>query len=267
MQLVNLSGRQRVDTADNVAIGGFIITGERSKRVLLRGIGPSLKSGGQPLPGRLNDPYLELRDSAGNLIQANDNWRSDQEQEVQQTGIPPSDDRESAIVRTLAPASYTAVLRGTNNTTGIGLVEIYDVDSSTATELGNLSVRANVLTDDNVLIGGIILRGDNPQRVVFRAIGPDLGGQGVANPLQDPTLELHDANGATMASNDNWKDAPNRSEIEASGLAPKDDRDSAILMTLPASNYTAIVRGVNRTTGVALAEAYKLQSNGSTTRD
>lgn len=260
--MVNISGRQRVDTGDNVAIGGFIITGERSKRVLLRGIGPSMKS----VSGRLADPYLELHDGSGKLIQANDNWRSDQEQEIQQTGIPPSDDRESAVVITLPPANYTAVLRGTNNTSGVGLVEVYDVDGSTATELGNLSVRANVLTDDNVLIGGIIIRGDTPQRVLFRGIGPDLADNGVANPLPDPTMELHDANGGLMAANDNWKDAPNRSEIEASGLAPKNDRDSAILTTLGASNYTAIVRGVNRATGVALVEAYKLQSSGSGSR-
>lgn len=257
VQLLNISGRARVDTGDNVSIAGFIISGERSKRVVVRGIGPSLTSGGAPVPGRLQDPFIELRDNAGRLIRSNDSWRSDQPQEIQNTGLAPSDDREAAVVLTLPPDTYTVILRGTNNSTGIGLIEVYDVSASTDSELGNLSVRANVLTNDNVLIDGLILRGGVPKRVLFRGIGPELNGV-VAGALQNPTMELHGENGALLMSNDDWRDAPNASDIQATGLAPKDDRESAILVTLPPANYTAIVRGKNNTTGVALNEAYKL---------
>jgi hypothetical protein len=246
-----------VDIGDNVSIAGFIVSGERSKRVVVRGIGPSMAVGGTLVPGRLQDPTIELHDSAGRLISFNDNWRSDQQQEIQATGLAPTDDRESAIVLTLSPDSYTVIMRGANNTTGIGLIEVYDVSATTESELGNLSVRANVLTGDNVLIDGLILRGSVPKRVLFRAIGPELNGV-VPGALQDPTMELHGENGALLMSNDDWRQAPNASDIQATGLAPKDDRESAILVTLPPANYTSIVRGKNNTTGVALNEAYKL---------
>jgi hypothetical protein len=258
VQMLNISGRARVDTGDNVSIAGFIISGERAKRVIVRGIGPSMKSGGAPVPGRLMDPFIELHDNAGRLIQSNDNWRSDQQQEIQATGLAPGDDHEAAIVLTLAPDTYTVVLRGTNNTSGIGLIEVYDLSPTTESELGNLSVRANVLTNDNVLIDGLILRGGLPKRVLFRAIGPELNGV-VPNPLQDPVMELHGENGALLMSNDNWRDASNANDIQATGMAPKDDRESAILVTLPPANYTTIVRGKNNTTGIALNEAFKLQ--------
>lgn len=258
VQLLNISGRARVDRGDNVSIAGFVISGERSKRVIVRGIGPSMASGGAPVPGRLMDPFLELHDNAGRLIVANDDWRSNQQQEIQATGLAPTDDRESAVVLTLAPDTYTVVLRGANNASGIGLIEVYDLSSTTESELGNLSVRANVLINDNVLIDGLILRGGTPKRVLFRAIGPELNGV-VAGALQDPVMELHGENGALILSNDDWRQAPNAGEIEATGLAPKDDRESAILTTLPPANYTTIVRGKNNTTGIALNEAFKLQ--------
>ena len=257
VQLLNISGRARVDTGDNISIAGFIISGERSKRIVVRGIGPSMTSGGAPVLGRLQDPIIELRDNGGRLIRSNNDWRSDQPQEIQTTGLAPSDDRESAIVLTLPPDTYTVILRGTNNSTGIGLIEVYDVSPNTDSELGNLSVRANVLTNDNVLIDGLILRGGVPKRVLFRAIGPELNGV-VAGALQDPTMELHGENGALLMSNDDWRNAPNAADILATGLAPKDERESAILVTLPPANYTAIVRGKNNATGVALNEAYKL---------
>jgi len=259
VQLLNISGRARVDTGDNVSIAGFIISGERSKRVVVRGIGPSMTVGGAPVPGRLMDPVIELHDNAGRLIQTNDNWRSDQEQEIQATGLAPSDERESAIVLTLAPDTYTVILRGASNTMGIGLIEVYDVSSTTDSELGNLSVRANVLTNDNVLIDGLILRGGTPKRVLFRALGPELNGT-IAGALQDPMMELHGENGTLLISNDDWRQAPNANDIQATGLAPKDDRESAILITLPSANYTTIVRGKNNMTGIALNEAYKLSN-------
>jgi hypothetical protein len=258
VQLLNISGRVFAETGENIGIGGFIISGSSNKSVIIRAIGPSMQVNGVPVPGTIQDPVLELHTSDGRLIRADDNWRDTQEQQIQNSGLAPTDDRESAIIGTLPPGNYTAQIAGKNNTTGIGLVEIYDLNSTQSSELGNLSVRANVLTGDNVLIDGLILRGGNPKRVLFRAIGPELTAQGVANALQDPTLELHDGNGNLLRSNDNWRDAPNAAEIQATGLAPTDDRESAILLVLTPGNYTAIVRGVNDTTGVALAEAYKL---------
>jgi hypothetical protein len=259
VQLRNVSGRLLVQTQDNVGIGGFIITGASQKRVIIRAIGPSMKVNGQPVPGRLLDPMLELHDGRGALIQTNDNWRSDQESAIQQSGLAPSDDHESAIIAILPRGNYTAIVKGANSTTGVGLVEIYDLESD-AGELGNLSVRANVQTDDNVLIDGIIIGGSTPKRVLFRALGPSIKSSGTPVPgrLEDPALELHDGNGTLLMGNDNWKDAPNAAEIAATGLAPANDRESAILLPLSAGNYTAILRGVNRTTGIALGEIYKL---------
>lgn len=256
LELLNISGRLNSQNGDKVGIGGFIIKGPDTKRIMARAIGPSLNVNGTPVPGRLQDPLLELHDSKGGVL-SNDNWRSDQEAEIQQTGLAPTDDKESAIVKRLAPGNYTAIIKGADGSPGIGLVELYDLDSASASELGNLSVRANVLTDDNVLIAGIIMRGGTPKRVLFRGIGPSLK-PSVPGALDDPTIELHDGNGTTVVSNDNWKQAPNSAEIQSSGLAPSDDRESAILMTLSPGNYTSILRGVNRTTGIGLAEAYKL---------
>lgn len=257
VQLVNISGRSFADGGDHIPIGGFIVQGPGLKRVLVRGLGPSLRANGQPLAGTLADPVLELRDQKGGNV-TNDNWRTSQEKEIESTGLAPEDDRESAIVIYLPAGNYTAALRGANNTTGIGLIEIYDLQSFNGTQLGNLSVRADVFTGDNVLIDGVIVRGTNPQRVLFRGIGPELRDRGVADALLDPLLELHDANGALLATNDNWREADNAAEVEATGIAPTDDREPAILMKLGAGNYTSVLRGVNSTTGIALAEAYKL---------
>jgi hypothetical protein len=224
---------------------------------MARGIGPSLKVDGKPLQGRLENPVLELHDSDGHVL-SNDDWRSTQEGEIKASGLAPSDDHEAAIIKRLAAGKYTGIIRGANNSSGIGLVELYDLDTTDPGELGNLSVRALVRTDDDVLIDGVILRGGHPKRVLFRAIGPDLHNRGVKGELQDPTLDLYDQNGTLLRTNDNWKQAPNSAEIQSDGFAPKDDRESAILITLPSGNYTSIVRGVNRTTGIALAEAFKL---------
>jgi hypothetical protein len=218
-----------------------------------------MTSGGAPVPGRLIDPKLELRASDGTVLQTNDSWRSMQEQEIQQTGLAPTDNREAAIIATLPAGQYTAIISGANNSNGIGLVEVYDLQP-TLGELGNLAVRADVGTGDNVLISGLILGGATPKRVLLRAIGPSLQNQLGNAVLQNPFLELHDANGGTMATNDNWKSAPNASEIQATGLAPSNDNESAILMPLGPANYTTIVRGVNGTTGIAVSEAYKLNN-------
>lgn len=222
---------------------------------MARAIGPSLS-----VNGKLQDPYLEIHDSNGNAPLTNDNWRSSQEAEIQQTGLAPTDDHESAIVKRLPAGNYTAIIRGADNSPGIGVIELYDLDTSDPGELGNLSVRGDVQTDDKVLFDGVILQGGIPKRVLFRALGPSISVNGTPLPgtLQNPTLELHSGNGTLLGTNDDWHDAPNAAEIQSTGLAPPDNRESAILMTLVPGNYTTIVRGVNRTTGIALAEAYKL---------
>jgi cell division septation protein DedD len=247
----NISTRLRVETGDNVLIGGFIISGTQPKKVIIRAIGPSLT-----LAGALTDPFLELRDSSGVLIRSNDNWRSDQETEIIATTIPPSNDLESAIVETLPAnnSAYTAIVRGVNDGTGIGVVEVYDLNQAVDSKLANISTRGLVQTEDNVLIGGLIVLGQNPLRVIVRAIGPSLS---VSGALGDPTLELHNGNGATIASNDNWR-SDQEAEIIATTIPPSNDLESAIVRDLAPGNYTAIVRGVDGTTGVALVEAYGL---------
>jgi hypothetical protein len=260
-----------------VGIGGFIVKGSGFKRVIVRALGPSITSGGQPVPGTVQNPVLELHDSNGSVL-TNDNWRDAQESEIQQSGLAPKDDREAAIIRSVPAGNYTGIIRSADGSTGVGLIEIYDLGSAGSlaesegplaesaaadtTELGNLSVRAEVGTDDNVLIDGVILRGGNPQRVLFRALGPSVrvNGGPVLGTLQNPTLELHDANGAILRSNDDWKQARNAAEIEATGLAPTDDRESAILLSLGPGNYTSVMRGIDRTTGIGLAETYKLDN-------
>jgi hypothetical protein len=247
--LANISTRLRVETEDNVLIGGFIVTGNQPKRVIVRAIGPSL-----PVAGALGDPVLELHGSGTFATITNDNWRSNQEAEIIATTVAPTNDSESAIVATLEAGAYTAIVRGVNNGTGIGLVEAFDLDRTVDSKLANISTRGLVQTGDNVLIGGFIILGQDPLRVIVRAIGPSLP---VPGALADPTLELHDPNGAIIVANDNWR-SDQQAEIIATTIPPTNDMESAIVRDLMPGNYTAIVRGANNTTGVALVEAYAL---------
>ena len=253
--LLNISTRLNVGVGDNVLIGGFIVVGTDPKKVLLRAIGPSLTNLG--VPDALADPVIELHNPDTTVV-TNDDWRDTQEQEIIDTTIPPTNDLESAIVATLDPGLYTAIVRGRDDTTGIVLVEVYDLDEAADSELANISTRGFVDTGDNVMIGGFIVGSGVNTTVVVRAIGPSLGDIGVSNPLQDPTLELRGSNGDLLASDDDWKDTQ-QDEIEAAGLAPTDDRESAIQSVLVPGLYTAIVRGKDNTTGVALMEVYNLQ--------
>jgi hypothetical protein len=236
-------------------IGGFVISGSSSKRVIIRAIGPTLSNFG--VSGAMQDPVLELHDGSGALITSNDDWQQTQSADIQNTGKAPSDTRESAILTTLSPGSYTAIVRGKNNTTGVSLVEAYDLDSSAVTKLANISTRALVQTGDNVMIGGVVILGATPKRVIIRAIGPTLANFGVSGAMQDPVLELHDGSGALITSNDNWQQTQS-TDIQNTGKAPSDTRESANLTTLSPGNYTAIIRGKNNTTGVALVEVYDL---------
>lgn len=251
--LGNISTRLRVETGTNVLIGGFIVTGTQPKRIITRAIGPSL-----PVAGALADPVLELHDSAGALIASNDNWRTDQETEIIATGVPPSNNLESAIVQTLPAngSSYTVIVRGANNGTGVGLVEVYDLDSTANSKLANISTRGLVQTGNDAMIAGTIVLGQAAERVLVRAIGPSLELDGK---LADPTLELRDGNGTLIRANDNWR-SDQEAEIIATAIPPTNNLESAIVATLPANgaSYTAIVRGVNDTTGVALVEIYAL---------
>ena len=252
--LGNISTRLSVGTGENVLIGGFIINGTGDKNVVVRAIGPSLGAFGVGTAA-LADPSLELHDQTGAVIATNNDWKDSQEAALTATGFAPSDDKESAIIRRLTPGAYTAIVSGRNNSSGVGLVEAYGLDGTA--QLANVSTRGFVQTGNNVMIGGfIVLDTGTPTSVLVRAIGPSL--TGLANTLADPNLELHDSNGNVLASNDNWKDSQ-QTDIQATGLAPANDKESAILKTLTAGAYTAIVAGTNGSAGVGLIEAYNLQ--------
>jgi hypothetical protein len=250
--LTNISTRLKVETDQNLLIGGFIVTGSRDKKVIVRAIGPSLA-----LADKLADPILELHDQSGQTIATNDNWvNAPNVQEIINTTIAPTNNLESAILTTLSPGAYTATVRGVGNTTGIALVEAYDLDRDVNARFANISTRGLVQTSDNVLIAGMIMFGHPPQRVLIRAIGPSLG---LPGKLEDPVLELRDGNGSLIRWNDNWR-SDQEAEIIATAIPPANDLEAAIVATLPANgaNYTAIVRGANGSTGVALIEVYGL---------
>ena len=257
-QAVNLSTRLRVQSGDNVGIGGFIITGSAPKHLLLRAIGPSLTQFG--VPNALADPVLELHGPAPFATITNDNWRDDPVQQalILATGLAPTDNLESAIDATLNPGAYTAVVRGKNNTSGVALIEVYDLSQAVAAKLGNISTRAFVSTGDDVVIAGFIL-GNNSgaDRIVVRGIGPSLGAFGIANALANPTLELRDSNGALLMANNDWQDNPAQAaELTAAGLAPTNPLESGIATTLSPGLYTAVLAGLNNGTGVGLVEVY-----------
>lgn len=242
-------------TGDQVLIGGFIVTGSEPKEVLLRAIGPSLSAFGitNPLP----DPLLELHAGDGSIITTNDNWKDAANSSDIPANLQPTKDLESAILATLDPGMYTAIMSDKNGATGIGLVEGYDVDQAADSEFANISTRGFVDTGDNVMIGGFILGQGDSATVLIRALGPSLGALGVTGELPDPTLELHDSDGNIVEFNDNWQDAPTSTDIPPN-LQPTDPLESAIFISLPAGTYTAIVAGKDGVTGVGLVEVYNL---------
>ncbi len=258
--LLNISTRLDVQNGDNVMIGGFIVTGTESQTVVVRGLGPSLG-----VSGSLSDPMIELHDSTGALIATNDNWKDDpNQQQVVNGGLTPPNELESALWKVLDPGAYTVILKGKNDGTGVGLVEVYQVGQGADAKLANISTRGLVQTDNNVLIGGVIVgagTGDGTANVLIRALGPSVP---VAGVLSDPTLELHDGSGALIDSNDDWKTRPDgtsqQAEIEATTIPPNNDLESALLETLSPGNYTAIVRGKDNTLGVGMVEVYNLPS-------
>jgi hypothetical protein len=247
-------------TGDNVLIGGFFIAGTQNKKVVLRAIGPSLSNPPFNLSGVLADPTIEVHDLNG-VIGTNDNWKDTQQTEIAATGLGPTNDLESAILLTLpAPGSYTAIVRGKNGGTGVGQVEVFDVDLAADSKLINISTRGFVDTGDNVMIGGFVVGGaGGSAKVVVRAIGPSLFTQfQIQGALADPILTVFDEHGMQIGQNDNGMDTQ-QTEIAATGLQPTDTHESAILATLPGGSYTAIVRGVNNATGVGLVEVFNIQ--------
>jgi hypothetical protein len=252
--LLNISSRLNVLTGNDALIGGFIIVGTEPKKVIIRGLGPSTA-----VTGALQNPTLELFDVNG-PIATNDDWKDNQQAEIEASGIPPTNDAEAAIVRTLPVGAYTVVLRGKKDTTGIGLLEAYDLDQHAHSKLANISARGFVDTGSNALIGGFIaggFGGGSNTKVVVRALGPSLE-QNISNFLPDPTLKVVDGNGSTVRANDNWKDSQ-KAALEALGIQPHKDAESALIVTLPAGNYTAVVTDKNNGKGIGIVEVYNIE--------
>ncbi len=256
--LLNISTRLHVQAGDKVLIGGFIISGTQPKTLVVRGIGPSL-----PMPGALADPTIEVHGPSGQLIATNDNWKeATTSQQITDSGLAPSNDLESALWGVIDPGAYTVILKGKDGESGVGSVEVYDLDATSDSSLANISTRGFVATGDNVMIGGLIVGGGSPNgaaKVVVRALGPSIP---VTGALANPTLEIHDENGSAIAFNDDWKTRPDGSsqqaEIEATTVPPSSDLESALVRTLVPGSYTALVRGNDNTTGIGLVEFYHL---------
>jgi hypothetical protein len=256
--ITNISTRVSVQTGQGIAIAGFIVTGTYSKTVVLRGLGPTLSQPPFNISGTVADPTLQLFDGSGNPIWFNDNWKDTQETQIQGTGRSPPNDLESAIFQVLPPGNYTAILAGKNGTTGVGLMEVYDLSPGFA-ELTNVSTRGFVGSDQSVMIGGFITSGGNGStQVVVRGLGPTLSQPpfNLSGTLADPVVTLVDQNGTVVKTNDNWKNTQ-QAAILATGLAPPNDLEAAILAPVAAGNYTAILSGTGGGTGIGLIEIYK----------
>jgi len=253
--ITNISTRASVETGQGVAIVGFIITGTDPKQVVIRGLGPTLTN--SKVTGVLADPTLKLFDGSGTPISSNNDWKNTQQAAIQATGLAPSFDVESAILITLQPGNYTAILSGNSGTTGVGLVEVYDVGGGLS-ELTNVSTRGLVGIGQNVVIAGFIISGGSGStQVVVRGLGPTLTQHGVSGALADPVVTLVDQNGNVVRSNNNWKDTQ-QAAISATGKAPPNDLEAAILATVAPGNYTAILSGNGGGMGIGLVEVYKL---------
>jgi hypothetical protein len=253
--LLNISTRAFVQTGDNVLIGGFVISGTAPKKVLIRAIGPSLPA---VVPNRMQDPMISLHDSTTGEIDSNDDWQTHPNASQIPAQLQPGDTRESAILTTLQPGAYTAIVSGKGGTTGVALVEVYDMDTAATSELANISTRGLVQTGDFVMIGGFVTGGTGNIEVLIRAIGPSLAGVGIANALPDPTVRVFNADGAVIGFNDNWQDTQ-AAEIQATGKAPTNNLESAILLNLAPAGYTAIVSDKNGASGIGEVEVFKIQ--------
>ncbi len=261
-RLANISTRAQVGVGDEVLIGGFVVRGSAPKRILVRSLGPSLTAFG--VQGALSDPQIVLKDGQGNTVASNDNWKATQQADIQATGFAPTNDLDSALIATLQPGSYTAIVSGVGGATGVAIIEGYELNTTEAPLLINISSRGKVGTGDNVMIGGFVIGTSSPKKVIIRAVGPTLTNFGVTNAMANPTLQIFQG-GLVIAENDNWKVAPgggvnpDMAAIVSSGFPPTNDLECAVIATLAPGPYTAIVRGVNDTSGVALVEIYDLE--------
>ena len=256
-RLANISTRALCQTGDAVLVTEFIVQGTGSESFVSRGIGPSLFDFG--VPDALRDPMITLFNARGNQLDFNNNWMQNPDrQEIMDSGLAPGFRREAAIIDTLEPGIYTIVEQGKNQSEGDALTEIYDLFAG-GLKISAAGTRAFISTGENIMISGIIITGTDPLPLLIRALGPSLSNAGLANPLQDPILELHDGNGSLIASNDNWKDTQ-QTEIGATGLAPIDDREAAMVITVFPGFYTAVVAGAGGTTGLGFVQFYSLAS-------
>lgn len=245
-------------------IGGFILgPSASSKRIVVRAIGPSLAAAG--VSSALPDPSLQLLDSTGRVLATSNDWMAgSQAQEIIATNLAPNDPRESALLATLAPGAYTAIVTGAEGTQNIALVEVYDLDAAKTPQLLNISTRGPVDSGEGVMIAGTIIGGIQPEALLFRGLGPSLASDQIANPLSDPVLQLIDGQGTAISMNDNWQDTQ-AGEIGSSGFAPSNASESALLITLPAGSYTALMFDAKGRNGIGLLEIYHL--SGSQTTD
>lgn len=255
--LANISTRMNVGIDENVLIGGFIVRGSQPKKLILRAIGPSLSAAG--VTGALSDPTLELHSSDGSIIARNDDWQTGtQAAQIEATGVAPVNSRESALITTVPAGSYTAVVSGRDGAQGIAIVEAYELDDN-PTRLVNISTRGRIGVGDRALIGGLIVQGSMAKKVIIRGIGPSLAKGGLSGALANPVLELHDGFGNLINANDDWNRGPQAAEINASGVAPEDPLESAVIARLAPGSYTAVVRGANDATGIGMVEVFDLQ--------
>ena len=236
---MNISTRVVIGTGDQVGIAGFILRGNKTKKVLIRGIGPSLTGSG--VSGALANPLLELRDANNGLVASNDDWQTAPEAaDISATGAAPANPAEAAMIRTLNPGqNYTAILKGSGGATGIGVVEVYDLEVDSGPDLANISTRGNVFTDPDIMIAGLIVQGVNQQTIVARGMGPSLTAAGVGGALADPVLEIRNSQGALLITNDNWKDdAGQAAALQQANIAPGFDAEAAIIVNVQAGSYT-----------------------------
>ncbi|HEV3409596.1 MAG TPA: hypothetical protein VG095_04845, partial [Chthoniobacterales bacterium] len=254
-ELGNISVRLKVEDGDRLMVGGFIITGTEAKRVIVRAIGPSLLAAG--LSQTLADPQIDLRDVNGSSVARNANWRETQASELLAAGLAPGSEVEPALVQTLGPGAYTAQVTAEAGGSGVGVLEIYEADQTSASRLANISTRGVVGSGDEVMIGGFIARGPGRVRVLVRAIGPSLAQHGISGALADPSIEIRDSNSALIATNADWADTE-EAEIQATSLAPANAQEAAAIITVAPGAYTVIVRGSGGTTGIGLIEVYRL---------
>jgi hypothetical protein len=269
-RLINLSTRARVGAESEVLIAGFNVAGSEPRAVLVRAVGPALLAVDPNFPDPLADPVVEVFDRDSRRLARNDNWSDDGAAGALGAAFAsvgafpfPAASRDAAVRLILAPGDYTAVISGAGGSTGTALAEVYEENANGASRLTNLSSRTLVRVGSEVMIAGFVVRGDQPARLLIRAIGPGLADFGVPGTLANPQLAIY-SGGTELAANDDWAAGPDAAQVRSTAASigafalPEGSADAALLLTLEPGNYSATVSGVNSTTGVALVEVYQL---------